>query len=197
MIASFRLAVLGLLAAAFAAASPGFAQGEVANPPDPYLHRAVGIAFPAEADGFDRIRVYEFDAQGSDAAIVYGPSGQAGDMSLYVYPASGVSCKDHFDLASDAILERNGQLLFGDSVFSIPEFGTAKQLSAEYRIPPNGFGSQHPELVSYLWVGCPSGSNWMVKYRGSFPATDEVKAIGRARKIFAAIDWTPLTGNSD
>ncbi len=187
---TFLVALMGI---ALGIATPAFAQREVENAPDPYVHRAVGVAFPEQVGSFERTKVVEFNADGSDAAIAYRPVDLVGEISLYVYPLRGQTCEEQFEGAHEAVMQRGASVLSQDTVFSIPAFSDATQFSRSYRIEAGGYGYDHAELISFLWVGCPVGSNSIVKYRGSYLASDAMEIIGIEQGFFADIDWSPLT----
>jgi hypothetical protein len=81
-----------------------------------------------------------------------------------------------------------------DAGLSMAGFDGMTQYSRSYMIEPGGYGFDHPELVSYLWVGCRPGSEWIVKYRGSFFASDAERIGNVANRLFAQIDWSGVTG---
>lgn len=194
MLQHIRNVTLALAAGLLGVAHPVSAQTEVENAPDPYVHAVVGVGFPAQAGEFRRGNVYEYDEQGNDASVGYAPLDIPGEMTVYLYPLSGLSCAEHFDGADNAIMERGGSVRSFEAVISVPEFGGATQISRSYSIPANAYGFDHPDLVSYLWVGCPIGSPWIVKYRGSFWASDEEEAAVIPQRLFAQINWSRLTG---
>ncbi|OBV11326.1 hypothetical protein [Erythrobacter dokdonensis] len=193
MITTFRSVLAALVALVLAAAAPALAQREVTDAADPYVHRAVGVAFPLAPADFRRGRVVEFNEEGGDAGVGYAPLGQPGEMTLYVYPGTGGECSDWFRDADDAILQRGNVTRRNfDSPIRFEGFAGLPQLSASYAVQAGAYGFDHPDLVSYLWVGCVADGDWIVKYRGSFPASEEAGAIGIAESLFAAIDWAPM-----
>jgi len=194
MLQRIRTTALALAAILIGVAAPAMAQGEVENAPDPYVHKAWGVEFPAQVEGFSRGRVVEFDDTGSDASVGYSPEGMPGEISLYVYPLGGSSCRDQFDGAHTPIMERGGTVKESDARISISGFGGMTQYSRSYTIEPGGYGFDHPELISYLWVGCRPGAEWVVKYRGSFFASDAERIAGIENRLFSQIDWSSLTG---
>lgn len=194
MLHHIRTVALALAAVIMGLCAPVAAQNEVENPPDPYVHKVVGVAFPAVLGGFTRGRVVEFDESGSDASVGYSPDGMPGEISLYVYPLSGSTCRDQFDGANGPILNRGGTVKEEDAGLSMAGFDGMTQYSRSYTIEPGGYGFDHPELASFLWVGCRPGSDWVVKYRGSFFASDADRIGNIANRLFAQIDWSSLTG---
>jgi hypothetical protein len=183
------------LAVWLAAGAPALAQSEVRDAPDPYVHLGAAVAFPREIDGFRRGRVVEYDAQGTDASVGYKPPEQRGEMTVYIYPARGEPCSAWFNDADRAVMQRKGAARASEAApmrllpASVPD-----QVSGRYAIPAGAYGFDHPEFVTFLWVGCIPGGQWVVKYRGSFEAAEAAKAEGLAEQLFAAIDWSPLTG---
>jgi len=196
MFARFRLAAFAAAALAMAAstASPTLAQGEVVNAPDPYLHKSVGVAFPEQAGEFERSRVTEFNAEGSDLGVGYFRSDQPGQITLYLYPVRDASCDAEFAGTIAAIEGHPGAKKLQAPALRLGQFPGARQQSARYSIPANAYGYEHPELVSDAWLGCLPGGKWLIKYRGSFYASDAKAVEGVAERMFAAIDWSPVTG---
>ena len=193
MFARFRLAAFAALVAVVGAGSPVVAQGVVANAPDPYVHKGVAVEFPETAGEFERHKVTEFNADGTDVGIGYSIAGLPGEITLYLYPARGVSCQDEFDGAKIAIERRNGKLVKNAPELTIPGFPGATQKSAQFSVKQNGYGFEHPKLISFLWVGCMADGKWLAKYRGSFFDRDTGKLDGVAERLFSQIDWSALT----
>ncbi|UAB79058.1 hypothetical protein INR77_05045 [Erythrobacter sp. SCSIO 43205] len=190
----FGLAVwFALLLTSLGIASPASARTDVENAPDPYVHKATNVALPENIPGFRRHRVVEFDADGRDTGIVYRPTDRRGEITLYVYPRRGESCEESFAGADAAVMRRGASVLTSEDVFSMKEFTGATQISRSYIVEPSGYGFEHDELVSFLYVACPASSAYMVKYRGSYPSADAAKNIGIEQKLFAGIDWGTLS----
>lgn len=190
----YRLLALAVSASLLGHATSATAQTKVEDAPDPYVHKVAGVEFPAQADEFRRGNIYEYDEQGSDASVGYASLEIPGEMTVYLYPLGASNCAELFDGADNAILERGGAIRSFAAGISVPEFSGATQISRSYSVPANSYGFDHPDLVSYLWVGCPLGGQWIVKYRGSFWASDEEKVDGLAQSLFGKIDWSRLTG---
>lgn len=191
-----RLRGLGWVALVFTSlgiAAPATAQTDVENPPDPYVHKATKVALPENIPGFTRQRVVEFDSEGSDTGIIYRPTDRGGEITLYVYPRREKSCEESFAGADAAIMQRGASVLTSENVFSINEFSGATQISRSYIVEASGYGFEHPELVSFLYVACPANGAYMVKYRGSYPSADAARNIGIEQKLFAGIDWASLS----
>lgn len=188
-----RLATATLIAGSVAA-SPTHAQREVPMGSDSYAHLGAGVIFPEEVDAFRRGRVIEYDAQGNNVSVGYKPSDQRGEMTVFVYPGSEQTCRFWFEDADRAVMTREGAARSSEATpMRLLPVNVPDQHSARYKLAPGSYGFDHPELVSYLWVGCVAGGKWVVKYRGSFEAANEDKAKGLAEQLFAAIDWTALT----
>ena len=191
-----RLGVFGLVALVLTGlgmTAPANARTEIEKPPDPYVHTATRVALPENIDGFRRHRVVEFDPAGSDVGIVYRPTDRMGEITLYVYPRGGRSCESNFASSNAAVMRRGASVLTSEDVFSIKAFGRAEQISRSYIVEPGGFGFDHAELVSFLYVACPANSDFVVKYRGSYPSADAARNIGIEQKLFAGINWARLS----
>lgn len=189
-IAIFAISIAGLgsVASESASAQPA----EVENAADPYVHKAAGVRFPKKAGSFSRGRITEFDQAGSNVSVGYQLDGMAGDITLYLYPTGGDSCDQAFAGADAAIVQRGGTEMDFPEGLNMPGFALARQKSSAYNVARDGFGFSHEPLVSYLWIGCVPGGEWLVKYRGSFFKSDESKVAGLAEDLFARIDWRPL-----
>lgn len=195
MTAIIRHIAAAILAMMIAIAAPAHAQREITDAADPYVHRGAGVAFPVSVEDFRRGRLFEYYPQGTNASIGYKPLAQKGEMTVYVYPGEGGNCGDWFRDADAAVMNRGG-VTRQDAAAPLKLVPDAlpEQVSAQYSIPAGAYGFDHPELVSYLWVGCVADGKWVVKYRGSFEARDAAKADGLAERLFAGIDWSPLAG---
>ncbi len=189
-----RLIWRALLALCIALApNAAAAQTRVENPGDLYVHKAVGVEFPLQIEKYIRAGVIEYDQDGSDASIGYIYEGVHSEFTLYIYPSRGETCIDQFASANEAIRRRVGSAPSEqDPEHLFPAFTDLEQYQARYDIPSSYYGPEHPDMVSYLWVGCTPGDQWIVKYRGSFPLELEPTAEALAEGLFARIDWTPL-----
>lgn len=183
------LAVVGVVATP---ATTALAQGEVVNAPDPYVHKGVPVAFPKQAGEFERFRVTEFNKEGTDVGFGYSVPDMPGEITLYLYPVRGSSCQEEFDGARIAVEQRNAKRVEKAPAIVMPGFPGATQKSAQFAVPEDGYGFDHPKLASFLWLGCMADGEWLVKYRGSFYERDADRIGGIAQRLFAQIDWSPL-----
>lgn len=198
MTAFIRRFAAAVLALFFAGLAPAQAQTDVTNAPDPYVHSGAGVRFPAAAGVFQRARIVHYDVKGLDASVGYKVADMPGELTLYVYPDGGAACREWFDGADDAVLKR-GDINRAADAAPIRLFPgvSVEQYSARYTIPAGALDYDNAEIASYLWVGCrkdAKGDGWVMKYRGSFLATDAAKAEVLVKQLFAAVDWTPLLG---
>lgn len=117
-------------------------------------------------------------------------------MTVYVYPASGGTCRDWFESADEAVTKGGDAARADDRIPLALLPLDLEQFTARYRVAASTDGAE-PEMVSYLYVGCvpdAQGQRWAVKYRGSFLAEDADKAVALSRRLFAIIDWSALLG---
>ena len=187
------LVLSGFALGSLGAPAPASAQNEVENPPDPYVHKVTNVALPENIPGFQRHRVVEFDAEGRDTGIIYRPTDRVGEITLYIYPRRGRSCEESFASSDAAVMQRGASVLTSEDVFSIEALSGARQISRSYIVEPGGYGSEHAELISFLYVACPANTDFMVKYRGSYPSAEAARNIGIEQKLFAGIDWATLS----
>ena len=192
-----RTAALAVFGGMMVPSAPVVAQGYVANAPDPYVHKAVGVGMPGEVAGLARKQVAEYDAEGSDAAASYFAQDGVSRFTLYIYPARGDTCKGTFDAAKAAIDEHSGAKLQKNArAIRLNTFAGSEQHSAQYAIAADSYGSPHPRLQSQLWIGCVPGGQWFVKYRGSYVA-DDSSFEDIAERFLNGFDWSPLLDTHD
>ncbi|GGD57683.1 hypothetical protein GRI62_01975 [Erythrobacter arachoides] len=175
--------------------TPSMAVGQqtVSEPPDPYIHAAANMAFPAAIDGFVRSRVIEYDDEGVDASVEYGlPAlGSPIWMTVYIYPASYAPCEQDFADA-DAAISQNEGITGSRNIAPITPsaFAGVEQYSASYSIEPGALNANHPRMETRLWIACPSGSEMHIKIR----ATYEFGSAGQARpipqRLLDTLDWS-------
>lgn len=188
-----RFSALVALLAILVPVTPAAAQPVmVEDAADPYVHKSVGVEFPAELGKYRRGRIVEYTPDGSDASVGYSVEGMPAEITLYVYPVRDRDCQGEHDGAREAILSRGGTEREAGEPIGMPGFAAARQLSSVYDIEAGGFGFDHPPLVSYLWLACVPGDQWLVKYRGSFLASDEGRSLGLGEMLLGQIDWSPL-----
>jgi hypothetical protein len=163
--------VLALGVALLAVAQPAAAQTEVADPPDPWIHAATGTAFPAAVAGFSRNRVIEYSQDGRDAGVNYALS--HGDewliVSLYVYPAfADLDCEGTYEDARGTIAAYSGAQLLGEARDPPPSGrGEAAAYHARFLLPAGAIRPDIQEARSDVYLYCPAGGQWLVKYRAT------------------------------
>jgi hypothetical protein len=190
-----HLAAAAVLAAGLTAAAPDPALAQARNAaPGPYVHQGTGVALPLAVGRIERTRITEYDEARGNVSAGYRVEGLRGAMTVYLYPASGQTCRQWFDDADAAVTNNKGVARSADaSPLTLIPAQAPEQFTARYTIPPNTFGGTHPELASLLWVGCTADGKWAVKLRSSFETPDERKMAELAQTLFAGIDWSPLT----
>ena len=171
---AFNRCLAGLGAALLVLALPASAQTEVADPPDPWVHAATGTPFPAEAAGFRRSRVIEYSEDGRDAGVNYALS--RGDewlmVSLYVYPAfTDLDCKGTYEDARATVAAYRGAKLLGEARDPAPSGrGEGVAYHARFLLPAGVVREDIPEARSDVYLYCPAGGQWLVKYRATWSA---------------------------
>jgi hypothetical protein len=182
------LTLAGLLAFT---SPPAVAQKEVANPADPWVHAATGTRFPAQLVGFERRQVYEYADDGLDASVSYFMlKGDAWvTVTLYVYPAfAEFECSDTYEDAKLSIQAYAGAQLVSESIEPAPAGrGGPAALHARYQIPAGSMAPDIPESRSDLYLYCPAGDQWLVKYRATWRSTADFS--GEVDQLLNAIRW--------
>lgn len=163
----------GVLASLLAfVAVPAGAQVQVDNPPDPWTHAGTGTQFPAALSGFQRRQVFEYSEDGRDAGVNYFQ--RRGDdwanVSVYVYPAiSGSNCQAVYEEAKADVTGYAGARLVGERMDPPPAGrGAPAAYHARYQLPAGSMRADLPELRSEVYLYCPTGNQWLVKYRATW-----------------------------
>jgi hypothetical protein len=188
----FLRTLAGLAAALLAfAALPVAAQTEVPDAPDPWIHEATGTAFPAEVAGFHRSRVIEYSDDGRDAGVNYALA--RGEewltVSLYVYPTfSDLDCKGTYEDARGTIAAYSGARLLSEMRDPAPSgSGNAVAYHASFLLPAGAVRPDIPEARSDVYLYCPAGGEWLVKYRATWSAAADFSHDIEA--LLHAIAW--------
>lgn len=181
----------GTCAVLMLASAPAVAQTEIKGPPDPWVHSATGVSFPARIAGFERRRVVEYSEDGRDVSVGYNlkRDGKVVVVTLYAYPAyAGVSCADTFADAQSHIANRQGARLVREGLDLAPSgSGSPVAHYARYAIPAGGMGDGSPAVTSDLYLHCPKGSGFLVKYRATGEEGFEFRPD--VTRLLQAIAW--------
>ena len=181
----------GLCAVLMLATAPVVAQTEIKDAPNPWVHPATGASFPASIAGFERRRVVEYSEDGRDVSVGYNlkRDGKFLVVTLYAYPASaGVSCADTFADAKSHIAKRQGARLVREGLDLAPSgSGAPVAHYARYAIPAGGMGDGSPAVTSDLYLHCPKGSGFLVKYRAT--GDDGFEFGPDVTRLLRAIAW--------
>ncbi|OYX47593.1 MAG: hypothetical protein B7Y97_12305 [Sphingomonas sp. 32-66-10] len=172
-------------------AGPAQAQREVANAPDPWVHAATGAKLPVSVAGFQRTRVSEYSDDGRDASASYVLRREGGFVSvtLYIYPAAaGLTCVQTFADGQAQIVRRGGVRLIREAR-DLPPSGRGTPVAhyARYAIPAGTMGEGIPALTSDLYLHCPAGSGFLVKYRAS--GTEGFEFGPDVTRLIRSIAW--------
>jgi hypothetical protein len=156
------------------ASKPASAQREVGHPADPWVHEATGTRFPATVGAFQRGRVIEYSPDGRDASAAYHLTrgGAQLTVTLYVYPTiAALDCEETFEDAKRSIESYRGSRAVFEG-FDPPPSGRGAGMArqARYLIPAGAINSAIPEVLTELYLYCPAGHEWLVKYRASWDA---------------------------
>ena len=164
-----------LLSIAGFATAPLQAAEEIENPPGQWRHEASGVVWPKMLGEADRGSITAFDDLRLDVSTGYVLRSSQGVliMTFYVYPSpSGWSCEETFADARSLVARYDGaQLLWEGAAPSPDGTNSAGARRVRYHIPAGSMREGYPELVSDLYLYCPSGSDWLVKYRASWTGT--------------------------
>lgn len=186
------LAAFMILTAPLSAAT---AQRDVENAPDPWIHQAIGAAFPAKLGEFTRGSIREYSEDGRDASAAYSLARQDGNVTvtIYVFPSQGETCDQQYEGAKQNISAYPGARLVGEEPANTPDgTGEAAARTALYELPAGSMHPNLPALRSELYLFCPAGSEWMVKGRASWSGKDRIPPIAALMK---SVNWPAPLGH--
>ncbi|WP_271439233.1 hypothetical protein [Pontixanthobacter luteolus] len=171
--------------------APAAGQTSIDPPAGDWTHRGVDVSFPETVGGFERGQATEFTSDGRDAAIGYKYNNADGtlNVTVYVYPDySDLSCSQIFLDARNNVAEYRGAELSGQGFISPPNGGnTDFGLAARYRLPANSMREGYPALISDVYLYCPPGDKWLVKYRASWTGSEAT--FPDVGSFLRRIDW--------
>lgn len=192
------VAAVAGIAACLLALAPGraAAQGEVASPPDPWVHAATGTRFPAKLGASQRGRVFEYTEDGRDASVGYSidKDGYRATVTLYVYPTiAGYTCQEVFTDSRSHIEAYEGAQIVSEGTTLAPSGrGGPTAFYARYYVPAGAMREDIPAVRSDVYLYCPPGDAWLVKYRATWSA--EVDFASEVEALFHAVDWPANLG---
>lgn len=161
-----------VIAPAALVAAASHAQTIVPNSDGPWTHRGAKVTFPRTLGDFTRVRIAEYSKDGRDASAGYRLRSGEGTLTLtiYVYPhIAGLSCDGIFEDARSNITRYKGSRLISEWPAPEPAAkGEGKAKVARYHLPQDTFREGVPAMYSDLYLYCPAGEKWLVKYRASW-----------------------------
>lgn len=184
------LAALVAAVSAFCATS-SHAQSEIENGDDPWTHRIAEVTFPKTLGTFARTQIYEYSEDGSDASVSYRLETDDGilTMTIYVYPnQASYSCDESFEGARAHIVNYEGSRLVAEWS-TLPPDGEGELAAkiARYFLPEGSVREELPALYSDLYLYCPPGEEWLVKYRASW--SGEAQTFPDIGTMLAQVEW--------
>ena len=183
--------------AVLALATPAASQmQDLPNTGDNWTHEATGTILPAQAGAFSRVSLRTYDDAGHDASAGYRMVNEDGMLivSVYIYPGhKDFGCREVFEASRGHITNYEGERLLSEGGRESLLGNCAETHFARYLIPAGGVKANLPELVSDLYLTCPEGNEWMVKYRASWTGSEET--FPSLDPLFDRIAWpVSLTG---
>lgn len=187
---------------ALSLASVGSARSQPAETPksEPRVDCGTGFVFPAKAGGLFLPTVTKSDAKGCVKRVSYKKLYLRSRLLISIEPGGNAPCAELFAREDAQKRELSPLLkpdpdgrplsLLGQSV----QQHTARYIDPGYHMDRGG-----REAKQTLWIGCIGPNDgetatWFIRYLEYYEAADEAKVAGLAEKLFAGIDWSPLTG---
>jgi hypothetical protein len=144
--------------------------------PATHVHAATGMAFPDEVGGFVRAGFTRYDMAGLDVGAGYelkAPDGALrAAVSISPLPAPpGAACEGAFERGKrEVAADHPGAAPAGETAATLEKGGAShagrKAAFTFYDL----FAGRRQPLRSELYVFCPVGERWIIKYRFTAPA---------------------------
>jgi len=187
---------------ALSLASIGPARSQPAETPksEPRVHCGTGFVFPAKAGGFFLPSVTKPDAKGCVKQVSYKKLYLRSRLLISIEPGDDAPCAELFAREDAQKRELSPFLKPDPDSRPLRLLGqSVQQHTARYIESGSHVGrDRSPEARQTLWIGCIGPNDgetatWFIRYLEYYDATDEAEVAGLAEKLFAAIDWRPLT----
>jgi len=162
-----------------------------------YVHRPSGLVFPETIGRFRRVTARQFDADGNDVGVGYNveePELQIA-LTVYVRPrfegADGhpFSLEDQFKIERDTVVQQHAgaQSTPTQPAPATPNGGPIRGFFASFCYQ-GVFANTDQQVSSLLYLYGQSG--WWVKYRITYPSSQEHQANMTAQEFVSSFKWT-------
>ena len=161
----------------------------------PYVHPLSGFVFPETFAEFHRASIHQYGSAGDDVSVGYNveePELQIA-LTFYVYPPLRAEDGRSLTLAEQFELERDGVVKYHEGTRASPARKTAVMhaesvpglcADLQYR---EVFAHQYQPVSSLLYLF--SNEGWSVKYRISYPSSQEARARAIAEAFVSSFPW--------
>ena len=174
---------------------PLSAQTEIDQPSGDWTHQATGVSFPDTLGEFKRVKITEFSEDGRDSSVSYTGSDDNGTLTftIYLYPRiKGWNCVETFNDSAEAVAQYPGAQVIGLWLAPSPDGARGvAAMGARYLIPGGAMRQDLSSALSDLYLYCPTGSEWLVKYRASW-FSGSAETFPNAMQMLQEIDWGKL-----
>jgi hypothetical protein len=141
--------------------------------PTDHVHAATGMAFPDEVGGFVRAGFTRYDMAGLDVGAGYELKAPEGALAaaVSIHPLPAAACEAAFERGKrEVAADHPGVAPAGESAATL-EKGGASHAGRKAAFTFNDlFAGRRQPLRSELYVFCPVGERWIIKYRFTAPA---------------------------
>lgn len=166
------LAAVALAGLTIATPVTAVAQQRIENPEGTWIHASTDTAFPRVIGMAERTSITEFDSDGNDVGVGYSYKDDNGVLVLtvYVYPViPEFDCKQTYADSKLAIDRYEGSELLSEmTTYEAGDDSDGEAHFGRYYIPAGAMRPGYPEMVSDVFLYCPAGSGYLVKYRASW-----------------------------
>lgn len=177
-------------------------QGDVPDPPDPYVQTQTGMAFPMHVGAAVRHQVVRYSADGADTGIGYQVPRDGrliAYLSIFVYPAPppeadgdaarAKACRGVFEgMKRDIVVHEPSATPISERRVSSPaSVFKARGWRILYAGGNGTFGGTEQPVREQADLFCYAGGKWLVAYRVTTPAgIDASLEVGR---LMRALVW--------
>lgn len=167
----------------------------------PFTHEYSGMMFPERVGGFQRGKIVQHDEAGYDVSAGYDlrVNGSRAVVTVYVYPIPpsterGIALlRDELERVKAEVVQFSPTArLLSERLTQLEQGGrTFGGILATFGIdPPSRFGGER--FLSHAYVF--AREHWLIKYRVTYPATDQDRVGGKVEEFIRSLRWPPGDG---
>jgi hypothetical protein len=149
------------------------ARPDTGRAPTDHVHAATGMAFPDAVGDFVRAGFTRYDIAGLDVGAGYELTAPEGALAaaVSIHPLPAAACEAAFERGKREVAADHPGAKLTEETAARLEKGGASHAGRKAAFTFNDlFAGRRQPLRSELYVFCPVGERWIIKYRFTGPA---------------------------